>query len=195
MECSNEEIIAYLDALIKYKQSWFKPQLPIIGDTCLEKIKQKYRDQKGITAESTPIDFYKESNRDLTTLLNYFNNPEGDSTNSSSSNLIVNETNNKEIIELQNRINKIKKTLAPLVIAQNRNIEENIYNYELSQKIGNLILEHNKLLDELEKANAGKTVHLGGKRKSKRRKNKKPTKKGKKNRKSKKKSMKKTIKK
>jgi len=72
MSCSNEEISAYLDALIKYKQSWIKPGLPEIGDDCLEKIKQRYRILKDITTEATTIDIYKVSNEDLNTLLNYF---------------------------------------------------------------------------------------------------------------------------
>jgi len=187
MSCSNEEISAYLDALIKYKQSWIKPGLPEIGDDCLEKIKQRYRILKDITTESTTIDFYKESIKDLNTLLNCFR-PKGDYTNiNNHTNMELKIINNKKIIELQEKIEEIKKT-RNLLIQQKK---KDSYNHALTREIDNLTYEHNNLLDELKKAESSDNYKLGGKRKSKRRKSKNPTKKDKKNKKSMKKSMKK----
>jgi hypothetical protein len=196
--CNNEDIIAYLHALIKYKQSWswIKPPLPEIGPVCLGQIKKKYSGLKQI-AESTIIDFYKQvSIEDLNTLLNYFT-PESETTTpiNNPTNMEVRVIDNGKITDVYNKMSEIGKHHGSLLKIQDGNRARNIYNHALTTTIDNVTSEHNDLLDTLVEAKTGEKYRLGGKRKSKRRKSKNPTKKGKKNRKSNKKSMKKSMKK
>ena len=70
MSCNNKEIIAYLDALIKYKNSWIKglskqPEL---------KCNINVAEMNNILdiTPSAPTDIDKLPPEDLTTLLNHF---------------------------------------------------------------------------------------------------------------------------
>jgi len=198
MSCSNEEIIAYLDALIKYKSpknifNLFSTKTkPILNPNCdIDSLEpsQKFKHDNGI-AQSIPINELPVE--DLATLKEQFftNKPSQDEYSILSVNL--------EYSKIIEKINEAKKKLDDLTSKHNITDLDEIKKINLQIKkleedlkqVQQPIREyHNNGLDEKVRG------VRGGKRKSKRRKSKNPTKKGKKNRKSNKKYMKKSMKK
>ena len=183
--CDNEEIISYLDALIAYKQSWFKPPLPFISNNCLEKIKQEYRILKQ-SEDNVAININTVSKSDLTELLQRFRN--GNFYKPNEYSISTKNLNEPEILDkiqvLENMVNYLNSKDI-VTVEDKREIKK------LSGDIDTLRDQLNIVKPTRRYYNDNGLVYNGGKRKSKRRKSKNPTKKGKKNRKSNKKSMKK----
>ena len=189
--CNNEDIIAYLDALIKYENSWIKGLSKQPDLKCKINV-EEMNGILGITSSAvTPIN--KLSKKDLTTLLNHFKNLQDDSSTIMGPN--ITEKDNNDIVTLKKKLKEKEKEQKELSDLKQYYIDKIIdVPRELSTSLDNVSIAVYDLREELEKANTYKHYN-GGKRKSKRRKSKNSTKKGKKGRKSNKKSMKKSMKK